>query len=105
MRDLEEEIGQTVKKMVKDVEREKRLSMTRVKELVNDFTKEMYEAEGKILRHSRAVSERPAAVRKSPFEPYRSLSSWGAQSTASGLSTVPKLSAGSWGAVRDRWAL
>eukprot|EP00973_Karenia_brevis_P079300 11004499-Karenia_brevis.AAC.1 len=60
MRDLEEEMGQTVKKMVKEVEREKRLSMTRVKELVKDFTKEMYAAEEKILKHSRAVSEKPA---------------------------------------------
>eukprot|EP00973_Karenia_brevis_P055001 7647083-Karenia_brevis.AAC.1 len=61
MRDLQQEIGQTVKKMARDVEREKRLSMTRMKELVKDFTKEMYDAEGKILWHSRAVAERPAA--------------------------------------------
>eukprot|EP00973_Karenia_brevis_P059199 8243250-Karenia_brevis.AAC.1 len=54
VRDYEEGITLTVQKMTKDVEREKRLSMSRVKELVADVTKVMCDAEGKILRHARA---------------------------------------------------
>eukprot|EP00973_Karenia_brevis_P017939 2465391-Karenia_brevis.AAC.1 len=61
MRDLEEEMSHTVKKMIKDVEREKRLSMTRMKELVQDFTKEMYVAEEMISKDSRSVAERTSA--------------------------------------------
>eukprot|EP00973_Karenia_brevis_P025883 3571179-Karenia_brevis.AAC.1 len=64
--------------MVKDVEREKRLSMTRMKELVKDFTREMYASEEKIFKHSRAVAERPAVVRQSPFEPDETPNSGGA---------------------------
>eukprot|EP00973_Karenia_brevis_P038992 5383466-Karenia_brevis.AAC.1 len=93
-RELEEEMGQTVKKVVKDVAREKRLSMTRMKELVKDFTKEMYVSEEKILKHSRSVAERPAVVRQSPFEAYEAPNSGGAGSSAAGLQTVPK---GRWG--------
>eukprot|EP00973_Karenia_brevis_P033030 4558602-Karenia_brevis.AAC.1 len=68
VKDLEEQISVTVQKMTKEIEREQRLSMTRVKELVTDFTQVMYDAEGKILRHARAVSERTAPERPSPVK-------------------------------------
>eukprot|EP00973_Karenia_brevis_P075533 10491892-Karenia_brevis.AAC.1 len=94
MRDLEEEMGQTLKKMVKDVEKEKRWSMQTMKDLVKDFRKEMYGAEEKILQYSRSVAERPVLSRQSPFEPFESPNSGGAGSSASGLQSVPK---GRWG--------
>eukprot|EP00973_Karenia_brevis_P006399 870302-Karenia_brevis.AAC.1 len=87
MRDLEEEMGQTVKKMVKDVEKEKRLSMQRMKELVKDFSKEMYEAEERILKYSRSVAERPVLSRQSQLKPYESPNTGGSGSSTGGLQT------------------
>eukprot|EP00973_Karenia_brevis_P040790 5646338-Karenia_brevis.AAC.1 len=40
MRDLEEEMCQTLKKMLKDVEKERRRSMMKMNDVVMDFRKE-----------------------------------------------------------------
>eukprot|EP00973_Karenia_brevis_P005422 740017-Karenia_brevis.AAC.1 len=57
----------------------------------------MFAAEQKLLEYSRSASKVPAPQRRSNFGPYESPNSGGAGSSNSGLATVPKLSAGSWG--------
>eukprot|EP00973_Karenia_brevis_P048997 6795117-Karenia_brevis.AAC.1 len=54
LRDLEEEMGQTMKNMVKDLERERRISMDKMTNLVLQFRKEMFSAEEKLLEYSRS---------------------------------------------------
>eukprot|EP00973_Karenia_brevis_P078135 10850865-Karenia_brevis.AAC.1 len=54
LKDLEEEMSQTMKKMMKDTEKERRISMQKMKDLVLDFRKEMYTAEERILEYSRS---------------------------------------------------
>eukprot|EP00973_Karenia_brevis_P085161 11820370-Karenia_brevis.AAC.1 len=62
IRDLQEDIGRTVKDMIKEMQREKRSSMAVMTHLLATFNREMQDVEAKILRHSRAVAQRSAPV-------------------------------------------
>eukprot|EP00973_Karenia_brevis_P069568 9672333-Karenia_brevis.AAC.1 len=64
MRDLEEEMGQTLKKMRKDLERERIRSMSRMKDIMMDFRSEMQVAEDRVLSFARSVAERPIRPRE-----------------------------------------
>eukprot|EP00973_Karenia_brevis_P014992 2046292-Karenia_brevis.AAC.1 len=85
-KDLEEEMGQTMTKMMKDLEKGRRRSMQKMKDWVMDFRKEMYTAEEKILQYSRSVAQRPVENWQSRFEPYESPNTGGSGSS-SGLQT------------------
>eukprot|EP00973_Karenia_brevis_P034338 4736789-Karenia_brevis.AAC.1 len=65
IRDLEDQISRTVKHMTKEMIREKTSSMAEMKDLVNSFGTDMEEIEAKILKHSKAVAQRPAPASSS----------------------------------------
>eukprot|EP00973_Karenia_brevis_P084580 11737561-Karenia_brevis.AAC.1 len=58
MRDLEEEMGQTLKKMMRDIEKERRKAVTRMKDTAQYCRKEMGVAEERILQFAKSVAQR-----------------------------------------------
>eukprot|EP00973_Karenia_brevis_P039594 5467517-Karenia_brevis.AAC.1 len=70
MKDLEEEMGQTLKKMMKDIEKERRKAEERMKDTAQDLRREMGVAEDRILQFAKSVAQRHRSGGSRAFEQY-----------------------------------